>query len=490
MSIQSEINRITTAVSDQESLIGEIVDALAARCVVTEPILQSKTVTPTEEVQTVTPDNGYDGLSSVTVEAAQGGEGTYGWKKSVSKLPSGYTEVEYLQSSGTQHIDTGYVPNQGTEVVIDFRATNTDCAVFGSRIDYNDAAFTLYWSATNAAAVEIGTSFYSLGSLVNSNRHIVEMSNTAFILDGSTIHTYSTGNFTPNANMRLFHSGGADSLPKMQGCIYSCQLYDNGTLVRDFIPCTNPNDVAGLYDTVNGVFYTNAGTGTFMAGNPIRNDFPSGYTQIEYIESSGTQHIDTEFKANQNTRVTIDFTYLSGDVVFGAYDTGGKNGFGLQCASGKWYTYYGTSSGYGVAASANTRHLVDINKNVATIDGATLRTAAANTFQGSNPLILCALYNASTVGVNTSIMLYACKIYDNGTLVRDYVPCKNANGVVGLYDFVNKKFYANAGSGAFAAGAESKSSANSVVGYVVSDEADAYPDGGFLDGYYYKKLVA
>lgn len=69
MSIQSEINRITTAVSDQESLIGEIVDALAKRCVVTEPLLQAKTVTPTEEVQTVTPDNGYDGLSSVTVEA-------------------------------------------------------------------------------------------------------------------------------------------------------------------------------------------------------------------------------------------------------------------------------------------------------------------------------------------------------------------------------------------------------------------------------------
>lgn len=81
MSIQSEINRISTAVSDQENLIGEIVDALAQRCVVTEPLLQARTVTPTEEVQVVTPDAGYDGLSSVTVEAAQGGEGVYGWKK-------------------------------------------------------------------------------------------------------------------------------------------------------------------------------------------------------------------------------------------------------------------------------------------------------------------------------------------------------------------------------------------------------------------------
>ena len=40
--------------------------------------------------------------------------------------------------------------------------------------------------------------------------------------------------------------------------LYSCQIYDNDTLIRDYVPCMDNNGVYGLYDKVNGVFYTSA----------------------------------------------------------------------------------------------------------------------------------------------------------------------------------------------------------------------------------------
>ena len=48
--------------------------------------------------------------------------------------------------------------------------------------------------------------------------------------------------------------------------------------------------------------------------------------------------------------------------------------------------------------------------------------------------------------------LYACKFYENGVLVRNYVPSQNPDNVIGLYDCVTKTFYSNAGTGVFTGG--------------------------------------
>lgn len=308
MSIQSEINRITTAVSDQESLIGEIVDALAARCVVTEPILQaktitptkteqtitadtgydglssvvveatpsailqSKTVTPTEEVQVITPDAGYDGLSSVTVEAVQG---------EVSRLPDGYTEVEYIQSSGTQYIDTGFKPNQDTRLVMDVDTGSSWPTEFPALFGVGNTSsggssnkFLTYLYKSISGVHDHYAAQTKNSSTVNMfGRHTFDKNKNNTIVDGITVNQFTYASFQQASPLALFCClDGGSYTGFMTMKLYSCQIYDNETLARDFIPCVNASGEAGLYDAVNKKFYGNAGSGAFEAqqgGGPV-----------------------------------------------------------------------------------------------------------------------------------------------------------------------------------------------------------------------------
>lgn len=56
----------------------------------------------------------------------------------------------------------------------------------------------------------------------------------------------------------------------LKSILYSCKIYDNGTLIRDFIPVKRISDSkCGLWDKVTKVFYPNSGTGTFTGGSAI-----------------------------------------------------------------------------------------------------------------------------------------------------------------------------------------------------------------------------
>ena len=113
--------------------------------------------------------------------------------------------------------------------------------------------------------------------------------------------------------------------------LYSCKIYDNGTLVRDFIPCQTTSGEIGLWDDVNSVFYGNAGTGTFTAGPEIIPDPPAAPTGLQTVlavvlqwaasanadrydvyrdgaklgSTEGTQYVDTTPEANQTYVYTV-----------------------------------------------------------------------------------------------------------------------------------------------------------------------------------------
>lgn len=188
---------------------------------------------------------------------------------------------------------------------------------------------------------------------------------------------------------------------------------------------------------------------------------PTGYTRLEYIESTGTQYINTGFKPNQDTRVVMDFQFaseyssLGANEIFGTRTSASSKTYAIQWNTANNYFQHFYYNGYDNLSFGDfeKRQIAELNRNMMYLDGvAHERTYAA--FQCDYPLYLSALNQAGTTNYFAAIRIYSCKIYDNGALVRNYIPAKNSSGVIGLYDDANAKFYTNAGTGKFVAGAE------------------------------------
>ena len=180
---------------------------------------------------------------------------------------------------------------------------------------------------------------------------------------------------------------------------------------------------------------------------------PSGYTELAYIQSSGTQYIDTGFNPNQDTGITIDYEMVgtSNQYLFGCRGT--KWGDAMFCCSSldgdtTLQDQYGAEY-KNTTVSAKARRFFEKSKSITSVDGTEISSFSSQTFQTPVSLYLFAANFNGSITMKASEKLYSCKIYDNGTLIRDYVPCINASGEVGLYDLVGKQFYGNSGTGVF-----------------------------------------
>lgn len=198
--------------------------------------------------------------------------------KGSSRVPSGFTEVEWIQSTGTQYIDTGVSAPEGCRVQCKVAYTSlssTLSVVFGS----HDAASPYYrnFLAATSSTWELGAyGTADFGSPTVNTEYEIDANTTSGEIGCSVNgNTYTIDqSIAPSAqrsalSVYLFALHYADGLfpAKMKAWWY--KVYVGGTLVRDFVPCKNPSGAVGLYDTVNGTFYGNSGTGVFTAGAEI-----------------------------------------------------------------------------------------------------------------------------------------------------------------------------------------------------------------------------
>nr|DAH41351.1 MAG TPA: protein of unknown function DUF5047 [Caudoviricetes sp.] len=425
-------------------------------------------------------------------------------------LPEGYTELEYIENSGTQYINTGFKPNQNTRVVLKVSGAprTKEQVLFGARTNMNTATDNFMFLATGSQ--DYRTDFYNSKvsiptSFDFSGKYTIDKNKEKTYLDGVLAATNTIGTFSCNYPIFLFtgNTGGTAGTPKSGTAIYYCKIYDNNVLVRDFIPCKNPSGTIGLYDTVNSQFYKNSGTDTFIAGPEIiqpSSDFitinykgsynvvdinnsavkslskdtewifqfvpgpklPSGYTELEYIQSSGTQYIDTQFTVSSSNYNKIKFI-VDCDIIgkgSGASDwlINGSNINNAYFYVGQYQNkyYYGCGT-----TDHNTNTSVVSGRNIFTLDTKNKKFSVSDILEinatieaitETANLYLCGF--AYTAQRTFAQKLYNSKIYQDDVLIRDFIPCKNSSGAIGLYDTVNSQFYSNAGTGTFIAGPE------------------------------------
>lgn len=190
---------------------------------------------------------------------------------------------------------------------------------------------------------------------------------------------------------------------------------------------------------------------------------PSGYTALEYIESTGTQYINTNFKPKTTSRIQMRalptktvsaYTAFFGCRTDSSPTASDSFSFAATAATTIRSDYFGTNQSATVSTILSDT-IIDKKQNILTAYGQTITNKAKTSEQSStNNLTIFALNTASKneISYYISMKLYYCKIWDNGSLVRNFVPCKNTSGTLGLYDAVNNVFYTNAGRGTFTAG--------------------------------------
>lgn len=213
---------------------------------------------------------------------------------SVQVLPDGYTQIEYIQSDGGAHwIDTGFKPNQNTGIIAKFQLLSSDAnqTPIYARTSMNVDAFGVFIDVSSKWTADYGTKRFtgttSAQSLINLNfnKNVVKFNDESY--------TFDTQTFQSNSNLTIFgrNTGGTvQYTAKMK--LYSCEIYDNGTLIRNFIPCKNPSGTIGLYDIVNSQFYTNVGTGGVFTAGPEVPKFTG--ISINYLGNNKVVDIDNE----------------------------------------------------------------------------------------------------------------------------------------------------------------------------------------------------
>ena len=177
---------------------------------------------------------------------------------------------------------------------------------------------------------------------------------------------------------------------------------------------------------------------------------PKEYQEVEYIESTGPQSINTSISAVNliTADLVAQFTQAStASQVLLCCSTNGPNWFGQRNS-----VYACGASGSELSKINSTlKKKINItylsNQITCEIDGEIFKRTGSH-FSDARYVLFNKTYPPYA-------RLYSCVFMCDGEKIADYIPCyRKSDGEIGLYDLISKSFLTNSGEGEFQKGAD------------------------------------
>ena len=226
-------------------------------------------------------------------------------------IPKEYQEVEYIESTGTQRLNTKYIPKTNTkmELVLSFSgdfdissgtvgtgtffSSSSDGNVFsvnfGSAASQGNNLFTWFdKNQANGGAIH----YYDTNNSIRTNKNTMTYEKGIFKYGSSNAKEVAVKSENQTTPMYLFGSA-TKNFDRYNMKVYRLKFSEDGVLKRDYIPCYRKSDgVVGLYELLTGTFHPNIGTGEFNKGNDVTNSqVEADYTTVQTVSYDETSSI-------------------------------------------------------------------------------------------------------------------------------------------------------------------------------------------------------
>ena len=176
------------------------------------------------------------------------------------ELPAGYQLCNYIESTGTQTINTGLTPVYGDEINVIAYRTSNECSMFYASgtltvTSYLDDFYCRYFTSDNKSATAIHMSNFPS----DAQYHHIMLSQDGFYADGNFVKALP-GERAEAGTMIIFR--GTNALGKLR--IKRFYITRDGAYTLNLIPALDRNGTPCMYDTVSKQTFYNERTGEFL----------------------------------------------------------------------------------------------------------------------------------------------------------------------------------------------------------------------------------